>query len=1005
MPVIMAELVAQRGWLPRLLLGWKGSILSVCLDGLLVSGDGSDQLVAASEMSQPTQVARGLFWSRLVVKTADATLHYRGFRKEDLSAVADSLNIKLRVYAEKRLESESSELFSVVKEIQDFLSGQRYARDSRRKQLVDLSIKAMEVRKHSFWSLFANPSQAEAAETVAQFIQDSERLVREANTSFVGREISAFKQFFDTVEKNPLTLAQRQSCVINQDNNLVLAGAGTGKTSTMIGRAGYLLASGQAQPDELLMLAYGRKAAEEMQERQDKCLRPLLTAGTPTIKTFHALGLEIIGKVEGKRPAVSPLAEDAHAFALFIDEQLTEQLRNAVYKSKIVRFFTSYLYPYRNPFDFNSMQEYNDYVRQHELRTLQGEVVKSYEECEIANFLLQHSVRYKYEEPYPIDTAGPDFRQYKPDFFLPDHGIYIEHFALDKAGRPPAHFDQRRYLDGIKWKRELHAGHKTTLIETYSHLKGEGRLQTVLSEALIGAGVILTQRPDEEMLAELKEQGKVSEFALLLSDFLTLFKQSYLAWAEFWDKIKTNIDAERMGFLIEIFRPIYDSYQRHLQERKEIDFADMIGKAIEHIEMGHFHSPYMHIMVDELQDISPARARLILALRRQRSESVLYAVGDDWQSIYRFTGSDIGITKRFEDIFGATAVTALDTTFRFNNQIGEVASTFVLKNPEQIKKTIRSLATVNEPAVSVIRVLDGEYGLQLALNSITKQAEPRPGKKTTVLVLGRYNFVVSEESISRDRLRKAFPKLDITLMTVHAAKGKEADYVVVLDLIKGKHGFPSEKVTDALLELLLPQQEPFRFAEERRLFYVALTRARHRVYLVYNPLMASSFVKELANENYPICKTEFDESFLHPDIADVGCPRCKTGSLVPRKGEDGSFIGCNNYPYCKYTEHPCPQCDDLMQRDGRFKICVNSKCGGVVPLCPDCGAEMVKRNGPYGSFWGCLNYRLNSDFICTHTEKRITFPINSKQQQRTQTNGVKTNTTNGVKSCGLTKRF
>ena len=970
----------QRGWLSRQLFGRKGSILSDRTDGLLVSGDGSDQLVAVSEMSQPTLVTRGFFWSRLVVKTVGETFNYRGFGKVELSAVAHSLNIKLRVYAEKRLESESSELLSVAKTIREFLSKHSYARDSRRKQLIDLSLKAMEVRKHSYWSFFASAFQTEAAETVAQFIQDSDRLVREANTSFVDQEILAFEQLFDTVEKNPLTLAQRQSCVINQDNNLILAGAGTGKTSTMIGRAGYLLASGQVQPDELLMLAYGRKAAEEMQERQDKCLRPLLTAGTPTIKTFHAIGLEIIGKVEGKRPTVSPLAEDAHAFALFIDEQLTEQLRNAVYKSKIVRFFTSYLYPYRNPFDFDSMQEYNDYVRQHELRTLQGEVVKSYEECEIANFLLQHSVRYKYEEPYPVDTAGPDFRQYKPDFFLPDYGIYIEHFALDKAGRPPAHFDQRLYLDGIKWKRELHIRHKTTLVETYSHLKREGCLQTVLSEALLGVGVKLTKRQDEELLAELKKQGKVSEFALLLSDFLILFKQSYLTWAELWNKAKAHIDGERMHVLLEIFMPIYGNYQRHLKERKEIDFADMIGKAIEHIEMGRFHTPYLHIMVDELQDISPARTRLILALRRQRPESVLFAVGDDWQSIYRFTGSDIGITKRFNDFFGTTAITALDTTFRFNNQISEVASTFVLKNPEQIKKTIRSLANVNEPAVSVIRVLDTEKGLQFALNSINKQAEPRHGKRTTVLVLARYNFHLNEESISRARLRMAFPKLDISLMTVHGAKGKEADYVVVLGLIKGKHGFPSEKVTDAILEFLLPKQEPFRFAEERRLFYVALTRARHRVYLIYNPLMASSFVKELANENYPICKTEFDESLLHPDMANVCCPSCKTGNLVPRKGENGSFIGCNNFPYCKYTEDPCPQCDDLMQRDGRFKICVNSKCGGVVPICPDCGAEMVRRNGPYGSFWGCRNYRRNSDFICTHTEKRITFPIYSKQR-------------------------
>ena len=979
----MTKLVAHRALLARLLFGREGSVLCECTDGLLVTGGDKERLVAVPEMMQPARVVSGLFWSHLVIRTTTETLSYGGFRRVALFPLAAYLNVKLKLYAENRLKTECTDLQSVAEEIRKFLDQQRYARDSRRKQLIDLAQKAITVKKQVFWSLFASAAQKEAAESVSRFIQDSEELVCKANASFVDHEILVFKQFFDTVEKNPLTLAQRRSCVTSEDNNLVLAGAGTGKTSTLIGRAGYLLASGQAQPDELLMVAYARKASEEMQERQDKCLRPLIKVGTPTIKTFHAIGLEIIGKVEGRRPALSPLAEDGHAFALFIDEQLTEQLKDAVYKSKMVRFFTSYLYPYRNPFDFKSMQEYNDYVRQHELRTLQGEVVKSYEECEIANFLLQHGVRYSYEEPYLINTAGPDFRQYKPDFFLPDFGIYIEHFALDKSGRPPAHFDQQRYLSGIKWKRELHQRNKTTLIETYSHLKRDGRLQSVLSESLLAGGVELTRRSDEELLAELKEQGRVSDFAKLLSDFLTLFKQSYLAWSELWEKAKAHIDAERMHFLLEIFKPIYDSYQQHLKESKEIDFADMIGKAIEHIEMGRFHSPYTHIMVDELQDISTARARLIIALLRLRPESVLFAVGDDWQSIYRFTGSDIGHTKHFEEVFGATAITALDTTFRFNNKIGDVASTFVLKNPEQIKKVIESVSHVDEPSVSLVRVLDVEKGLQLALDAINAKAQPKTGKKSSVMVLARYHFLLNESSLSRSTLQTTFPRLDITLMTVHAAKGKEADYVVMLGLIKGKHGFPSEQITDALLEFLLPEQEAFRFAEERRLFYVALTRARHRVYLVYNPLMASAFVKELVNTRYPICTTEFDDALVHPDIADVPCPTCKSGNLIPRKGRNGSFAGCNHFPYCRYTEQSCPQCDNLMQRSGRFKICTNNKCDAVTPICPSCNAEMVRRNGPYGHFWGCRNYRRNSDFICTHTEQQISFPARIGRRTRT----------------------
>jgi DNA helicase-4 len=428
-----------------------------------------------------------------------------------------------------------------------------------------------------------------------------------------------------------------------------------------------------------------------------------------------------------------------------------------------------------------------------------------------------------------------------------------------------------------------------------------------------------------------------------------------------------------MHALLEIFKPIYESYQTYLQERKEIDFADMIAKAIEHVEAGRFYSPYAHILVDEFQDISEARARLLTALKNQRSESVLFAVGDDWQSIYRFTGSDIGLTKQFEKSFGASAVTALDMTFRFNNMIGAVSSRFVLKNPEQIKKTLSSHSNVHEPNVSLIRVLEPEQGVRMALKAIDETVRLKRDKKTSVMILARYNFQIIPEALSRTII-KNYSQLNIECMTTHAAKGKEADYVIVIGMDKGKHGFPSEVVTDALLEFMLPPDENYKFAEERRLFYVALTRARHRVYLVYNPLQASSFIKELLNEKYPICTTEFDESLQHPPIAEAPCPGCLYGSLVPRNGKNGSFVGCNNYPYCRYTERACPQCSYLMVRNGRFRICANGNCRGFIPICPACGGEMVKRTGPYGPFWGCRNYRQNSAFMCTHTEKRIVLP-------------------------------
>lgn len=855
--------------------------------------------------------------------------------------------------------------------IDNFLATNSYARDSHRQILVDMAGKALSATRTARWRFLSSLAEKQLTSKVERFFVDSKSLVANANKLFVESELLTFSEFFDTVESKPLTPAQRRSCVVSEDNNLVLAGAGTGKTSTMIGRAGYLLASKRARPDQLLMLAYAKKAAEEMQERQNSRLQPWLSSGVPTIKTFHALGLEIIGAVEGRRPDLTPMAEDKKRFGKFIDSEITKHCDEPEYRAMLVRYYGSERFPYRNPFDFDSMQDYYNYVRANELRTLKGEVVKSFEECVIANFLSANSINYEYEHPYEIDTSGPDFRQYKPDFFLPDNGVYIEHFALDREGQPPFHFDQRKYLEGIKWKRALHLKHGTKLVETYSYLKREGLLESVLAESLLTAGIELHPKSDEELLLELRQSSEITDFAELMSGFVDIFKQSGHDLDSVRKAALKHIDATRLLLLLDLFSPILKAYEDELAKCRQIDFADMIRRAIAHVESNSFESPYSHILVDEFQDISSSRARLISSLVKQQSESVLFVVGDDWQSIYRFTGSDISYTRDFQKKFGATAITPLDTTFRFNDQIGDVASKFVLKNPAQIVKSIQSIAKTPHPAISLIRSVSTEVGLNMALDAIDKRMSHGLEHNPTVLVLGRYNFVVDEWSTPAEkrRIRTLYPSLDIKFMTVHAAKGKEADFVVVLGLGRGKHGFPSEKPTDSVLDFLLPEQESFSLAEERRLFYVALTRARHRVYLAYNPMETSTFVLELLNEEngYPICTDEFDSELTCEGIANVPCPNCGTGSLIPKEGAYGAFVACNNFPYCKYKEHPCPQCGGLMRRRGGSRVCTKRACSTEIPICPKCGGEMVERSGPSGRFFGCINYRRDADFFCTHT--------------------------------------
>ncbi|MBN1461648.1 MAG: UvrD-helicase domain-containing protein [Armatimonadetes bacterium] len=942
--------------------------------GVSISSRGDSESFPVGELSGLLAREDGPIWSTVRVPTARGERSLRGLPKTRVGDLVQAANAAVAENAAGRYAYLEPILDDLIRRTEDLAAAPRYIRHSEVQPLLDELHSALAIRSDALWREYAPMSQKVKIGRLTLLAEGEggvEGWLGSLNGTFMERELATYADFFDSIERKPFTAAQRRACVVAEDNNLVLAGAGTGKTSVMIGRAGYLIASDRAKPEEILMLAYGRKAAEEMQGRQDSRLAEWITGSTPTIKTFHALGLEIIGKAEGKRPDLTVMAEDGLRFTQFIDETIASQCEEDEYRQRLVRYCGTERFPYRNWFDFTSEVEYLEYVRTNELRTLKGEVVKSFEEVFIANYLASQGVRYAYEHPYEVDTAGPDYRQYHPDFYLPDHGVYIEHFGLDRSGMPPEYFDQQKYLEGVAWKRVLHAEHGTRLIQTYSYLKREDLLESTLEAELRAAGVEFNPQSAEELLAQLRETSQVTDFAMLVGNFISLMKQSGLSFQELRMKAAVSIDASHINLLLDLIAPVYLTYEATLAERGEIDFADMISRATEHVESGRYQSLYTHIMVDEFQDISPMRARLVQALLRQRPEAMLFAVGDDWQSIYRFTGSDLRYTTRFAEIFGATAVKALDLTFRFNDKLGEVASTFVLKNPVQVRKELGSLRAQDEPAVSLVASSSTRTGLDAALEAISLRADGTPQNRSTVLVLGRFSFTHTEVDNAeyRSRVRRLHPGLDVRFMTAHGSKGREADYVVILDVSQGRYGFPSERPTEPAIEFLLPQAEPFRFAEERRLFYVALTRARHRIYVVYDPTRPSSFVTELldAEGPYQVDTGECSDSSVTV-TAPPECPRCKAGRLVAKTGEYGNFVACSHFPYCDYREASCPKCGGVMRRESAERVCLDAECDMRVRICPWCGGNLVTRTGRWGPFIGCSNYGRNGH-SCTYKEK------------------------------------
>lgn len=795
---------------------------------------------------------------------------------------------------------------------------------------------------------------------VRQIFVNGVDLAKKRNNAFITRECETYKSLFDTLEAYPFTQNQRRSIVTDECNNLVVAGAGTGKTSTIVGKVGYIIRKGLAKPPEILLLAFANEAKGKLEERVSSRL-----GVQPDIKTFHALGLSIIAESKGTKPSVSVLSTDSRQLREFIgriiglDKQqgLDEfvDATSAVGKKKNFRgmlttYFAYHLRPYRSAFEFSSFGEYIDYIKENQIRSLKGDPVKSYEECDIANFLYLNGINYDYERDYEIPTASREHRQYQPDFYLPDYEIYIEHFGINKKGEPAPFVNKEKYLREMTWKRNIHKKNGTKLVETFSYEKMEGILLSKLEQTLRNYGVRFQRIPDEEIFEEINKMGIIIPFEELQAKFLNLFKSGNFTLDELREKAKGYPDWQRYHAFLDIFERIYEAYTAHLQQTHRIDFNDMIKQATEYVNRQQVPSNYRYILVDEFQDISQSRYHLLKSMLDKNTSCKLLGVGDDWQSIYRFTGSDLAIMTNFPEYFGFTEHLYLDQTFRLNDKLCEFSSNFILKNKDQIAKTLIANTTVDSPPVTLVWSEGNTEREQTKdLLECLDEINSRGKEESSVFIIGRYRFLKPK---GLRAIQQKFPKLDIKYYTAHGSKGREADYVIVVDLKSDRLGFPCKIQDDPILNLVLAKEDTYPDAEERRLFYVATTRAKKHVYLIADPKYPSSFIKEMLRDNVEcsvVRKHEF--STIH-------CPNCQTGFIIKRE-HLGKFYSCNNYPYCEYKAKTCPECNDgfLYQAQNRSVYqCSNESCNFNAQVCPRCKDGYLVERKKYTKFLGCSNY-------------------------------------------------
>ena len=796
-----------------------------------------------------------------------------------------------------------------------------------------------------------------------------------SNALFIQNESNRCDEMLSNIDGKSLDLQQRTAVINDEDRILVLAGAGSGKTLTIAAKVKYLCEQKSVNPKDILLLSFTKKSAKEMTDRIQGKLGIQVEAGT-----FHKLGLDIIKQADGARPEVA----DESELSTFVHDFFEKELNNYpdLIKS-LTEYFAYYLeipedmekyqsigelYEVEKNADLETIKsryEQEKYIHEtgadkaKALTTLNNEKVKSLEETKIANFLFLNGINYEYEKRYEHDGGDPFRKAYKPDFYLTDYKIYLEHFGISKNFTVPwlPPIEEQKYLDEIRWKRELHKLYGTKLIETYSYYNSEGVLLSKLKELLVENHVEFKPRDFLDIFNTVyksKSNKYIAEFMKLCCTFITLFKSNNYRLEDI-ETLRNSVVRneynpflfERTNLFLDIIKVLLTGYQNFLSSKNAIDFSDMINHAADRVRAGCKINNYRYVIVDEYQDISKSRFNLLQSIV-ERTGAKLFCVGDDWQSIYRFAGSDISLFTEFQKYLGYTEVLKIEKTYRNSQQLIDEASRFILQNPQQLKKDLRSDKSLNYPLVFWGYGKDPSPALGKAIKKIVSEF----GTQASILLLGRTNYdrdMLEESGLFRithqnkqEKLKYLpIPELNIDFLSVHKSKGLEADNVILLNFKNDKLGFPNQIQDDKVLNLVLTNSENYRFAEERRLFYVAITRTKNRTFILTDNNRPSLFFKEFP-ESQSVCYT----SIAQNSEVSTRCPCCQTATLLKVEHNGNHFVGCSNFPRCRYT-----------LRDP--KILLNPK------PCPHCGGFLVKRKGQNGHwFVGCTNYP-----SCEYTEE------------------------------------
>lgn len=829
------------------------------------------------------------------------------------------------------------------------------------------------------------------------------------NDSFIKRHLVSDKVYLDGILKHvdpnvSLDDEQRRVVLSDEDYTLVIAGAGAGKTTTVAAKIKYLIDKKGMKPDEILVISFTNKAVGELRDKINKSLGIKCP-----ITTFHKTGYAVLRRQEPDRIGIVTEGFMYNVINNYLKKNILEYPELV---DKLILFFGTY---FDAPYEGSDLNDFFNYIAKADFSTIRGniseyvedvidrrtgrritiahETLRSQQEVLIANFLYLNGIDYSYEKIYPYNILR-SHKPYTPDFTITqgDKTAYIEHFGITEDGRNSLYSDEEieRYKREVNEKIMLHRKHKTDLIYTFSLFKDGRTLLEHLREKLLTHGFELRPRSSKEVFEKIvstEENKYISRLVKLVCTFISNFKTNGYT-TDYFSRFAYKSKNERTKLFLTICEQCYHEYSKCLKERNAIDFEDMINESARIIRDGQLKGErlkFKYIIVDEYQDISRQRFNLTKELSNLCDAKVI-AVGDDWQSIYAYAGSDITLFTKFKESFGYGQELSITKTYRNAQELIDIAGGFIQKNSVQIKKALVSPKHISDPVVvrtyteNVDRKqYDGRGGKFFLIGETVESLMDEILKEkpdSSILLLGRYGFDAYNLGRSADFkydektgnvYSQKYNAVYLDFMTVHRAKGLGYDNVIIVNGRDDIYGFPSKIEDDPVLNYVIKTDHAIEYAEERRLFYVALTRTKNRVYIVVPEEHPSEFVLELIRDygnirldgnivlnpdrkveakrcpicGYPmqlrykkdyglrlyICSNEpeicdfMTNNLRGGDLPILKCDQCKDGYLIVKEGKDKTkpFLGCTNYKPDKSG------CNNIITRDYYLKYLSRNK--------------------------------------------------------------------------------